>query len=94
MQVTSLPRWKCHKEVHAAKIRAIDKHGADGSGTLFLQLDDGADPDRRSTTSIDVTPEWMARFKPEAGGYYVLYADGYASFSPAKAFEEGYARLP
>jgi hypothetical protein len=26
----------------------------------------------------------------EAGDYYVFYADGYASRSPAKAFEEGY----
>ena len=27
------------------------------------------------------------------GGYYVLYDDNYSSFSPAKAFEEGYTRM-
>ena len=30
---------------------------------------------------------------PHVGGYYVLYEDGYESFSPAKAFEEGYTRF-
>ena len=30
---------------------------------------------------------------PQAGGYYVVYADGYQSFSPAQAFEEGYTRI-
>ena len=28
--------------------------------------------------------------KHEAGGYYVRYPDGYESWSPAEAFEEGY----
>jgi hypothetical protein len=32
----------------------------------------------------------MHKHKPQVGGYYVLYKDGYASFSPASAFEEGY----
>jgi hypothetical protein len=33
------------------------------------------------------------KHSPEAGGYYVQYKDGYTSFSPAEAFEEGYTRL-
>ena len=36
----------------------------------------------------------MEKHKPHAGGYYVVYDDGYKSFSPAKAFEEGYRLLP
>ena len=33
----------------------------------------------------------MKRHQPQVGGYYVVYApDGYASFSPADVFEEGY----
>ena len=91
--VTLLPRWKCHKEVHAAKIRRLLTN-TDGAGTLYLQLDDGADENRRSTTTVDVTSEWMDRHKPAVGGYYVMYADGYTSFSPGAAFESGYARLP
>jgi hypothetical protein len=30
---------------------------------------------------------------PQPGGYFVVYKDGYKSFSPAKAFEEGYTRI-
>ena len=30
---------------------------------------------------------------PRVGGYYVVYADGYKSFSPATAFEEGYTKI-
>jgi hypothetical protein len=29
----------------------------------------------------------------EAGGYFVVYEDGYESFSPAKAFEEVHIRI-
>ena len=35
----------------------------------------------------------LTRLAPRVGGYYVVYADGYASFSPSKAFEDGYTRI-
>lgn len=40
---------------------------------------------------VDAT--FMAKHKPEIGGYFVVYKDGYKSYSPAKAFEEGYTRI-
>lgn len=40
-----------------------------------------------------VDAEYLKKHKPEVGGYYVVYKDGYRSFSPAQAFEEGYARI-
>jgi hypothetical protein len=40
-----------------------------------------------------VSAEYLSKHKPEVGGYYVLYRDGYKSFSPAKAFEEGYGKI-
>jgi hypothetical protein len=40
-----------------------------------------------------VSAEYLAKHKPEIGGYFVVYDDGYKSFSPAKAFEEGYTLL-
>lgn len=43
---------------------------------------------------FEVDWAFMAKHKPEAGGYYVVYDDGYKSFSPAKAFEEGYTLIP
>jgi hypothetical protein len=91
-EVAKLPRWKCHKVVSAARIKRMFTAGADGTGTLVLQLSqDGAAVETH--TSVEKPAEWMERFKPEAGGYYVVYEDGYESFSPAKAFEDGYARL-
>lgn len=38
--------------------------------------------------------EYLQKHNPVAGGYYVVYDDGYKSFSPAAAFEEGYALIP
>jgi hypothetical protein len=31
--------------------------------------------------------------RPKPGWYYVVYKDGYKSFSPPEAFEEGYTRI-
>jgi len=31
---------------------------------------------------------------PDVGWYFVMYPDGYTSFSPAKSFEEGYTLIP
>jgi len=44
-------------------------------------------------------PDWRLKqamdqeHNPQPGGYFVVYKDGYKSFSPAKAFEEGYTRI-
>jgi hypothetical protein len=90
-EIARLPRWKCHKVVSAARISRVMTE-SDGSGTLVLRLSPDDAP-VQSHTSVDKEAEWMERFKPAAGGYYVVYEDGYESFSPAKAFEDGYARL-
>jgi hypothetical protein len=42
---------------------------------------------------VCVSDEYASKHNPDAGGYYVRYADGYESFSPAQAFEEGYTRI-
>lgn len=43
--------------------------------------------------SFVVSAEYLAKHKPVVGGYFVVYVDGYESFSPATAFEEGYTRI-
>lgn len=87
---TEMPRYKCHKVVHALKIQALvnpTKPGNESDGSLIIvPAEDGFAPFR-------VKHEYVHKHKPIAGGYYVVYEDGYASFSPAKAFEEGYTRL-
>ena len=41
---------------------------------------------------VEVTPSVFARGRPNLGDYIVIYDDGYKSWSPAKTFEDGYAR--
>lgn len=82
-----MPRYKCQKEVWALKIADIQDPTAPGNESdgsrIIYPADDGYAPFR-------VPHEYVSKHKPEAGGYYVVYADGYKSFSPAKAFEDGY----
>lgn len=78
-----MPRYKCHKEVHALKIKAIVP---DPAGYRIEPEEDGYAP-----LLVDAT--FVRKHNPHIGGYYVVYEDGYRSFSPAKAFEEGYARV-
>ena len=89
-----MPKYKCHKEVWAMKIASIkldrdraqaENRETDGSATI-TPADEGYAPFR-------VPHEYVHKHKPEAGGYYVVYADGYKSFSPAKAFEDGYTKI-
>ncbi len=85
------PKYKCHKEVYAFKIKAIDldstkaqEENRETDGSAFIvPEEDGYEP-------FKVDHEYMRKHKPEVGGYYVVYKDGYKSFSPAEAFEDGY----
>lgn len=84
-----MPRYRCHKEVHALKIvGVIDSttpgHESDGSRVLVVEA---------PYAPVLVDREYVRKHAPTAGGYYVLYDDGYRSFSPAGAFEGGYTRL-
>ncbi len=93
--MTVLPRYKCHKEVWALKIKAIafdvdlaDAAGRETDGSAMIT------PDEPSYAPFRVDREYLKKHRPSAGGYYVRYADNYESFSPATAFEEGYTRIP
>lgn len=81
-----MPRYKCHKEVHALEIGSLTVH-PDGHGTIHPRDDHFA--------PFDVSAEWMGRCKTNTGdtGYYVVYADGYKSWSPSEAFREGYTEI-
>lgn len=85
-----LPQYKSHKKVWALKIAEVRIHnrtpGEAGFSATIVPADDGYAP-------FDVPAEYVSKHKPEAGGYFVQYSDGYASFSPAEAFESGYTRI-
>ena len=90
-----MPRYQCHKKVCALKIKAID---------LDIGPRDGWQQKARAEATITPEEEGYAQFKvdalylrkhqPQAGGYYVVYDDGYKSYSPAEAFESGYTLIP
>jgi len=80
---TQLPEYQCHKKVRAAKIT-----GFRGNGTNYPDLLLG-----EINGVVSLLDDWHEKHKPEVGGYYVVYEDGYKSFSPAKAFEDGYSQI-
>ena len=82
---TELPKYKCHKIVHGFKITKIVLDGEDGSAILYH--------DEKYFIPVKVDAEYVRKHKPQAGGYFVIYEDGYASWSPAEAFESGYTRI-
>lgn len=91
---SEMPKYQSHKKVWALKIAKIDKdidlakaedRETDGSA-LITPADEGYG-------EFKVDHEYMRKHNPEVGGYYVVYTDGYKSFSPAKAFEDGYTRI-
>ena len=82
-----LPMWQSHKIVAADKIVAAVDESPSMHGHWELLC--GA--------SVPVNLQ-LAHRVPEGinpiGGYYVRYKDGFESWSPAEAFEQGYRRLP
>ena len=79
--------YQSHKKVKAAKITDAWKNDADHWSFFWA----GSDGPVEDTTTLEET----ARFKmsPDDLGYVVEYADGYRSWSPTKAFEEGYTEV-
>jgi len=84
-----MPQYRCHKVVRAAKITAIEwNHGHDDEPHFTADITLG------DIGGVWVAPNnWMGKNRPEVGGYLVQYEDGYRSYSPAKAFENGYTRI-
>ena len=78
-----LARYKCHKIVHAGQIVDSDLNG---QGDNILVLKDDPEP-------LIVSEDYMHKHMPQKGGYYLVYEDGYESFSPAGPFEAGYTRI-
>lgn len=78
-----VPQYRCHKIVRAAKITEIRESKLAGAVLILGEI--------RGQKQVDLA--WQMKHKPEVGGYYMIYGDGYTSYSPATAFEEGYSKL-
>jgi hypothetical protein len=79
--MVELPRYVSHKTVWALKIAEFDVE------TLTIT------PAEQGYPPFVVDREYVEKHRPQVGGYFVMYADGYRSFSPMKAFVEGYKRM-
>lgn len=81
-----MPRYMSHKTVHALEIANLT-HWPDGSTTMSF-MDEGY-----ASLKVPAASDLFARYKPRGGDFYVVYADGYKSLSPRKAFLEGYTKV-
>lgn len=75
-----MPQYVSHKTVWALELATINP--------LICKLSFA----EKGYAPIKVEAEMFARYVPVPGDFYVVYADGYKSFSPRKAFLEGYTR--
>ena len=83
---TEMPRYKSHKEVWALKISTVEVN--EDESAKIVPGDEGYVP-------FTTEPGWARKYRgglDNDPGYYVVYEDGYKSWSPSKAFEEGYTR--
>ena len=81
--LSGLPLYKCHKIVGALKIRCIIEDELPG---VAITPEEGY-------PEFHVSDHYLSKHNPQVGGYFVVYEDGYQSYSPAKAFEDGYTRI-
>lgn len=88
-----MPRYQSHKKVWALKIKAIE-FDIDAARATGRETDGSAmiTPEEPGYAAFKVPAEYVRKHGPKVGGYYVVYDGGYASWSPADAFEGGYTR--
>lgn len=85
-----MKRYKSHKVVEAAKI--VGFRTPNGTSDHFELV-------FKPEETHSVPAAWVEKHadlgQPESlvGGYFVRYADGYESWSPAEAFENGYTEM-
>jgi hypothetical protein len=84
-QLGPLPRWICREEVEAFKIAKVWMDEKTGIWYLFSS-EKGVGP-------IVVPNDYIQSYKPELGGYYVRYPDGFQSFIATEEFEEAFSLI-
>ena len=76
-----MQKYRSHKIVEAGKISAVEFSTAAEAKIALV-----------GGEMVTSSGGWKARFHGDDDdlGYFVRYEDGYESWSPTKAFEEGY----
>jgi len=81
---SEMPKYQCHKKVWALKIAEIEM-SEDGSAKIA--------PVDKGYATVTTKPKFPFKGSEDDLGYFVVYSDGYQSWSPTKAFDEGYTRI-
>lgn len=88
--VIEIPRYQCHKQVQALKIKLV----IENPRGFELHFED------ERYCPIQMSAAWALLHvgtgkdsSSLSGGYVVWYEDGYTSWSPAEAFEQGYSLI-
>lgn len=87
--MVQLKRWLSHKVVSAARILSVTAEG----DSVVLHLDPEHVRDGYPRVSVPVTWPPFLNNGSLLHGFFVLYADGYESWSPADPFESGYVDM-
>jgi hypothetical protein len=84
-----MPKYKSHKTVWALKIKGIvfdsdlaNQTGRETDGSAIIT------PEEPGYAPFKVDHAYVRKHDPK-----IVYPDGYKSFSPAKAFEDGYTKI-
>lgn len=85
--IRELPKFLCTKKVWAIKITDTQpgirtRENPEPSTKLI--------PEDKKFSPIIVDWKFVKKHSPITEGYFVLYEDGYVSFSPVEPFENGY----
>lgn len=81
-----LKSYTCHKSVTAAEITSVGNYLTNRSGELVRAIT------LEGNVTIELPDPMFVRYLPGPGDFLVVYEDGYKSFSPRKAFLDGYTR--
>jgi hypothetical protein len=86
-----MPRYVSHKQVWALEIAEVmtptspaEQHEPQPRRVTFKEP---------GYAAVFLPGEMFTRYVPVPGDFYVVYADGYKSFSPREAFVDGYHSL-
>jgi hypothetical protein len=87
----SMKAYRSHKRVWAVKLADVLPANESGFGLLIPENTGDHQPWK-------IGGGWLAKHNPQqqpdgSYGYFVVYDDGYESWSPSQAFEAGYTLI-
>lgn len=81
-----MKKYKGCEIIQASKIEELQQPKSQGAASFILAPDETGG----EREIVDVTKEFMSRYGPNVGEYYIRHADGWKSCLPPKEFELRY----